>query len=78
MTNSRKVCNLRVLTREVNKKKRGKNEMIRTEAKYKRRRLAVVVVFIALIVWALDATTPEMCKVPTEQMNQFCLDLLYP
>jgi hypothetical protein len=52
--------------------------MIRTEAKYKRRRLAVVVIFIALILWALDATTPEMCKVPTEQMNQFCLDLLYP
>lgn len=52
--------------------------MIRTEAKYKRRRLAVAVIFVALILWALDATTPEMCKVPTEQMNQFCLDLLYP
>lgn len=52
--------------------------MIRTEAKYKRRRLAVVIIFIAFILWALDATTPEMCKVPTEQMNQFCLDLLYP
>jgi hypothetical protein len=58
--------------------RKGKDKMIRTEAKYKRRRLAVGIVFIALIVWALDATTPEMCKVPTEQMNQFCLDLLYP
>jgi hypothetical protein len=28
--------------------------------------------------WALDATTPEMCKVPVEQMNQYCIDLIYP
>ena len=41
--------------------------MIRTEAKYKRRRLAVVIIFIAFILWALDATTPEMCKVPTDE-----------
>ncbi len=51
---------------------------MKTQAKFVRRRVAVVVVFLALVVWALDATTPEMCKVPTEQMNQFCLDLLYP
>jgi hypothetical protein len=33
-----------------------------------------------MMLWAFldNATTPEMCKVPTEQMNQFCLDLLYP
>lgn len=46
-----------------------------------RRRIAtglVFIAFLALIAWAFDATTPEMCKVPTEQMNQFCLDLLYP
>jgi hypothetical protein len=46
-----------------------------------RRRIVAGLVFIALlglIAWAFDATTPEMCKVPTEQMNQFCLDLLYP
>jgi hypothetical protein len=37
--------------------------------------------FVAfLMLWAFldNATTPESCKVPTEQMNQFCLDLLYP
>jgi hypothetical protein len=51
---------------------------MKTEAKYVRRRIAVGLIFLALVAWALDATTPEMCKVPTEQMNQFCLDLLYP
>jgi hypothetical protein len=37
--------------------------------------------FVAfLMLWAFldNATTPESCKVPTEQMSQFCLDLLYP
>jgi hypothetical protein len=33
-----------------------------------------------LTVWAFldNATTPEACKVPVEQMSQFCKDLLYP
>jgi len=33
-----------------------------------------------LAVWAFldNATTPESCKVPVEQMSQFCKDLLYP
>ena len=33
-----------------------------------------------LLVWAFldNATTPEACKVPVEQMSQFCVDLLYP
>jgi hypothetical protein len=55
-----------------------KGQEMKTEAKYVRRRIAVGLIFLALVAWALDATTPEMCKVPTEQMNQFCLDLLYP
>ena len=51
---------------------------MKTEAKFIRRRIAVAVILLALFAWAMDATTPEMCKVPTEQMNQFCLDLMYP
>jgi hypothetical protein len=33
-----------------------------------------------LLMWAFldNATTPESCKVPVEQMSQFCVDLLYP
>ena len=57
---------------------KGSREKMKTEAKFIRRRIAVGVIALALIAWAFDATTPEMCKVPTEQMNQFCLDLLYP
>jgi hypothetical protein len=57
--------------------KESRDEM-KTQAKFIRRRVAVGLVLLALFAWALDATTPEMCKVPTEQMNQFCLDLLYP
>jgi hypothetical protein len=48
----------------------------------KRGRYAVgTALFIAfLAVWAFldNATTPEVCKVPVEQMSQFCKDLLYP
>jgi hypothetical protein len=51
---------------------------MKTEAKFIRRRIAVAVIFFGLIGWALDATTPEQCKVPTEQMSQFCIDLIYP
>jgi len=53
-------------------------DKVKTKAKFIRRIIAVALIALALIVWAFDATTPEMCKVPTEQMNQFCLDLLYP
>jgi hypothetical protein len=51
---------------------------MKTKAKYIRRRVVVALAVVGLIVWATNATPPDMCKVPTEQMNQFCLDLLYP
>jgi hypothetical protein len=56
----------------------GSRDEVKTQAKFIRRRVAVGLVLLGLFAWAMDATTPEMCKVPTEQMNQFCLDLLYP
>ena len=36
------------------------------------------VAFMALWAFLDNATTPEMCKVPVEQMSTFCTDLLYP
>lgn len=75
LTYVRKVCIIKVLTKVVNKKRGNK---MKTEAKFIRRRIVVGLVFLGLVAWAFDATTPEMCKVPTEQMNQFCLDLMYP
>ena len=53
-------------------------DKMKTEAKFIRRRIAVGVILLGLFAWANDATTPDECKVPTEQMSQFCLDLLYP
>jgi hypothetical protein len=53
-------------------------EKMKTQAKFIRRRIAVGVIALALIGWAFDATTPEQCKVPVEQMSGFCKDLLYP
>lgn len=53
-------------------------DKVKTEAKFIRRRIAVGVILLGLFAWANDATTPDECKVPTEQMSQFCLDLLYP
>jgi hypothetical protein len=44
----------------------------------KRGKIVLGIVIVAFIVWANNATTPKQCKVPTEQMSQFCLDLLYP
>lgn len=44
-----------------------------------RRGKIVVGILIALAVWwAFDATTPDECKVPVEQMSQFCLDVMFP
>lgn len=55
---------------------------MRMERKYViRRRIAMALAFIAwlaLYAWLNNLTTPEMCKVPFEDMSQFCLDLLYP
>jgi len=44
-------------------------DKVKTEAKFIRRRIAVGLIALALIAWAFDATTPEQCKVPIEQMN---------
>lgn len=51
---------------------------MRTQAKFIRRRVAVGLIALALIAWAFDATTPEQCKVPIDEMSSFCKDLLYP
>jgi len=52
---------------------------MRMEAKYvRRRRVLAAVVFIALVWWLNDITTPEACKTSVDNMSQFCKDLLYP
>lgn len=39
---------------------------------------AIALAFLAVFALANYATTPSECRVPTEQMSQFCLDLMYP
>jgi len=48
------------------------------QTKYRIRRLVVIAIFLCLIGWAFNATTPDECKVPVEEMSNFCKDLLYP
>lgn len=42
------------------------------------RDVLVFLLVAALVWWALDATTPESCKVPVEHMSAACKRLLYP
>ena len=44
----------------------------------RRGKIVLAIVVMAIVWWLFDVTTPEQCKVPVEQMNQFCLDLMYP
>jgi hypothetical protein len=48
----------------------------------KRGRIVIGTLLFAgfVMLWAFldNATTPEACKVPVEQMSHFCKDLLYP
>lgn len=37
-----------------------------------------IALFLAFVYLADQATTPDMCKVPFDQLSQACLDLLYP
>ena len=39
-----------------------------------------VIVILVLLAWGFlnSATTPKPCKVPVEQMSQWCKDLMYP
>jgi hypothetical protein len=44
------------------------------------RRGKIVVAILFITVWGLllNATTPDQCKVPVDQMSEFCIDLIYP
>jgi hypothetical protein len=42
------------------------------------KRILITVIVLAIIYILNYITTPHECKVPTNEMSQFCLDLLYP
>lgn len=52
---------------------------MRMERKYvRRRRIVAAILFLAVWAAADYFTTPKQCRVPLEQMSQFCKDLRYP
>ena len=42
------------------------------------RALLLATLFIVTAYWLNDITTPKQCKVPVNQMSQYCKDLLFP
>jgi hypothetical protein len=42
------------------------------------RNFFIVGLLFALFSFLLNVTTPQECKVPIDEMSQFCIDLLYP
>lgn len=43
-----------------------------------RRAFLTCAVIVLAALWLIWVTTPSECKVPVEQMSQFCKNLLYP
>ena len=43
-----------------------------------RGKVVLGVVFVIVVCWLYDITTPDQCKVAVEEMSQWCKDLLYP
>jgi len=44
----------------------------------RRGKIVVGIIALSIFWWLNDVTTPDECKVPVEQMSQFCIDLRYP
>lgn len=42
------------------------------------RNILLTALFLAAFWLLSNATTPDACKVPVDQMSQGCLDLLFP
>lgn len=56
----------------------GKTKVVLTRRGRIVRNIAIGILALLAWNWIDDATTPEQCKVPVEEMSQGCLDLLYP
>lgn len=58
-------------------------QIVKTKVRLTPRGVMVRNILIAILVLVAynfidEATTPEVCKVPVEQMSQECIDFLYP
>lgn len=43
-----------------------------------RGKVVLGVVFVIVVCWLYDITTPDQCKVALEEMSEWCKDLRYP
>jgi hypothetical protein len=41
-------------------------------------KIVLGVVFVIIVYWLYDITTPDQCKVAIENMSEWCKDLRYP
>jgi hypothetical protein len=44
----------------------------------RRGKIVLAIVFVIVVCWAYDITTPDQCKVAIEEMSEWCKDLRYP
>ena len=44
----------------------------------RRGKIVLGILFVVVVYWAYDITTPDQCKVAIEQMSEWCKDLRYP
>jgi hypothetical protein len=44
----------------------------------RRGKIVLGIVFVIVVCWLYDITTPEQCKVAIENMSEWCKDLRYP
>jgi hypothetical protein len=42
------------------------------------RKLFIALAIVGVVWFMFDVTTPKQCKVPIEQMTQWCKDFRYP
>jgi hypothetical protein len=44
----------------------------------RRGKIVLGILFVVVVCWAYDITTPDQCKVAIENMSEWCKDLRYP
>ena len=44
----------------------------------RRGKIVLGIVIAVIVYWLFDITTPEQCKVPLDEMSQWCKDFRYP
>jgi hypothetical protein len=76
--NKKKATHFASASGAVNKNGSGGRQAMEKSRLTRRGKIVLTIVVIAIVWWLFDVTTPDQCKVPVDQMSQFCIDLIYP